>query len=62
MVDNVIRIQDYERRSKTPDAVSTRNPCDADVIAFPHSDFENAINAWDRNPVAKINARFYCGS
>lgn len=35
MFDNVIRICDYERRSKNPDAVQPRDPCEADVIALP---------------------------
>jgi hypothetical protein len=35
MEDNVVRIADYERKSKDADAVSPRNPADADVIRLP---------------------------
>lgn len=35
MSDDIIRISDYERRSREPDAVSPRDPADAAVIAFP---------------------------
>jgi len=35
MNENVIRICDYERRSREPDAAQPRNTCEADVIAFP---------------------------
>jgi hypothetical protein len=35
MSDNVVRIADYERRSREPDAVSPRDPVDAAVIVLP---------------------------
>ena len=35
MTGNVIRIADYERRSRNPDAATPRYPADADVIILP---------------------------
>jgi hypothetical protein len=35
MSENVVRICDYERRSREPDAVAPRDPVEADVIALP---------------------------
>ena len=35
MSETVIRICDYERRSRNADACAPRDPCDADVIALP---------------------------
>jgi len=32
---DIIRIQDYERKSKSPDAAQPRDPADADVIVLP---------------------------
>jgi hypothetical protein len=32
MNENVIRFDDYERKSRNPDAVSPRNPADSAVI------------------------------
>jgi hypothetical protein len=35
MTDNIVRIVDYDRKSREPDAVSPRDHCDADVIKLP---------------------------
>ncbi len=35
MSKNVIRIADYERKSRNADAVQPRDPADADVIILP---------------------------
>lgn len=35
MTDNVVRLVDYERKSRNPDAAQPRNPADADVIKLP---------------------------
>jgi phosphatidylserine decarboxylase len=35
MSDNVIRFCDYDKRSREPDAVQPRDPCDATIIILP---------------------------
>lgn len=35
MNENVIRIADYERKSRNPDGAAPRDPCDADTIILP---------------------------
>lgn len=35
MGENIIRLSDYEKRSRNPDAVSPRNPADAEIIILP---------------------------
>jgi hypothetical protein len=47
MSAQVIRIADYERRSKNPDAAQPRNPVDADVfeIAAARRNLAHAIEA-----------------
>ena len=47
MSETVIRICDYERRSRDADACAPRDPCDADVIAMPARpiSYDNAVAA-----------------
>ena len=52
---DIIRISDYERRSRHPDAVSPRDPCDADVIIFPVVRTERV--AGDAGPSSDIYTR-----
>jgi hypothetical protein len=41
---DIIRISDYERRSASPDAVSPRDPADADVIILPVVRIERVVD------------------
>lgn len=35
MTAKVVRLCDYDKRSKQPDAAQPRDPCEADVIVLP---------------------------
>jgi hypothetical protein len=35
MSNKILRISDYDRKSRNPDAVSPRDPCDATIIILP---------------------------
>ena len=46
----IIRISDYDRRSRNPDAVSPRDPADADVIVLPVVRIERGADDAKREP------------
>jgi hypothetical protein len=42
MTENVVRFCDFDKRSKQPAAAQPRDPCEADIIAFPIIPFPRA--------------------
>lgn len=48
MPDNVIRICDHERKSREPDAVAPRDPCDATIIILPTEQWRRSGELIDR--------------
>ncbi len=46
MTEKVVRFSDYEKRSRNPDAIGPRDPCEADIIEFPRIPFKTPFDAW----------------
>lgn len=54
MPNKIIRLSDYESRSRNPDSIQPRNPADANVIVLPREERDHDMRRHFTDLIEKV--------